>query len=49
MKKLKVRWRLYVNFVLLSLVIITSFQNCSENKSATSVKKTPMGIEVVTE
>jgi uncharacterized integral membrane protein len=49
MKRMKARWRLYVNFLLLSLVLITSFQNCSESKSSTSVKNTPMGIEVVTE
>lgn len=49
MKRIKARWRLHLNFLLLSLVLITTFQNCSENKTNSTIKATPLGLEVITE
>lgn len=49
MNNLIVRWRLYLNIILLSAVLLTSFQNCSENNNETQIKTTPLGIEIITE
>jgi hypothetical protein len=49
MKKLKGRWRLYANFILLSAILITSFQNCSHIEASQNSPKIPSGVEVVLE
>jgi hypothetical protein len=53
MKTLKARWKLYLNLLLLSAIMITSFQNCSsidiKNSLAQRPAPTPIGVEIVTE
>lgn len=49
MKSLKVRWRIWVNMLLLSTVLITSFQNCSKVDIKMARAASNTGVEVVTE
>lgn len=49
MNNINVRWRLYVNLLLLLIILITTFQNCSENPNSKKIKSTPLGIEILTE
>lgn len=52
MNKIRLRWRLYTNFFLLSTVLITSFQNCSHVHSLNGLHKSDLhtvGIEITTE
>lgn len=49
MKTIKVRWRLYTNLVLLSAMLITSFQNCTRVETTQKAPKIPAGVEVVLE
>jgi hypothetical protein len=49
MKSLNVRWRIYLNLLLLSTVLITSFQNCTDQQLVVKANPNPIGVEVITE